>query len=44
MLANMWKKRNSPPLLLALQACSITPEIRLEVLQKTGHRASEPDI
>jgi hypothetical protein len=34
MLVRMWKKRNSPPLLMGLQACTTTLEIRLEVLRK----------
>jgi hypothetical protein len=30
----MWKKRNTPPLLVELQACTITLEISLAVPQK----------
>jgi hypothetical protein len=37
MLASMWRKRNTPPLLVGLQACTTTLEISLAVLQKTGH-------
>jgi hypothetical protein len=31
MLARMWRKRNTPPLLVGLQACTTTLEISLEV-------------
>jgi hypothetical protein len=34
MLARMWRKRNTPPLLVGLQACTTTLEISLEVPQK----------
>jgi hypothetical protein len=34
MLARMWKKRNTPPFLVVLQACTTTLEIRLVVLRK----------
>jgi hypothetical protein len=34
MLAKMWRKRNTPPLLVGLQACTTTLERNLEVLQK----------
>jgi hypothetical protein len=37
MLARMWRKRNTPPLLVGLQACKTTPEIGLVVSQKIGH-------
>ena len=37
MLARMWRKRNTPPLLVGLQACTTTLEISLVVPQKTGH-------
>jgi hypothetical protein len=30
MLARMWRKRNTPPLLVGLQACTIALEISLE--------------
>jgi hypothetical protein len=33
----MWRKRNTPPLLVGLQACTTTLEISLAVPQKTGH-------
>jgi hypothetical protein len=40
MLERMWRKRNTPPLLVGLQA-GITPlEISLAVPQKTGHRSN----
>jgi hypothetical protein len=32
-----WRKRNSPPLLVGLQACTTTLEISLVVPQKIGH-------
>jgi hypothetical protein len=34
MLARMWIKRNTPPLLMGLQACTTTLEVSLEVPQK----------
>jgi hypothetical protein len=37
MLARMWRKRNTPPLLVGLQACTTTLEISLAVHQKIGH-------
>jgi hypothetical protein len=37
MLARMWRKRNTPPLLVGLQACTTTLEISLAVLQKIEH-------
>jgi hypothetical protein len=37
MLARMWGKRNTPPLLVGLQARITTLEIDLSVPQKTGH-------
>ena len=37
MLAWMWRKRNTPPLLVGLQACTTTLEISLAVPQKIGH-------
>jgi hypothetical protein len=37
MLARMWRKRNTPPLLVGLQACTTTLEISLAVPQKTGY-------
>jgi hypothetical protein len=37
MLAGMWRKRNTPPLLVGLQACTTTLEISLAVPQKIGH-------
>jgi hypothetical protein len=37
MLARMWRKRNIPPLLVGLQACTTTLEISLAVPQKIGH-------
>jgi hypothetical protein len=36
-LARMWRKRNTPPLLVGLQACTTTLEITLGVPQKIGH-------
>ena len=37
MLARMWRKRNTPLLLVGLQADIITLEISLAVSQKIGH-------
>jgi hypothetical protein len=37
MLARMWRERNTPPLLMGLQAGKTTLEISLEVPQKIGH-------
>ena len=37
MLPWMWRKRNTPPLLVGLQACTTTVEISLAVPQKIGH-------
>ena len=36
MLARMWRKRNTPPLLVGLQACTTTLEISLAISQKIG--------
>jgi hypothetical protein len=36
MLARTWRKRNPPPLLVELQACTTTLEISLAVSQKLG--------
>jgi hypothetical protein len=38
MLASMWRKRNTPPLLVGLQAGTTTLEINLAVPQKIRHR------
>ena len=40
MLARMWRKRNTPPLLVGLQACTTTLEVSLEVPQKIGHNTT----
>jgi hypothetical protein len=37
MLARMWRKRNTSPLLVGLQACTTTLEISLVFLLKTEH-------
>jgi hypothetical protein len=37
MLARMWSKRNTPPLLVGLQAGTTILEISLVVPQKIGH-------
>ena len=34
MLTRMWRKRNTPPLLVGLQACTTTLEVSLAVSQK----------
>jgi hypothetical protein len=36
MLARVWRKRNTPPLLEELEAATTTLEISLAVSQKTG--------
>jgi hypothetical protein len=36
MLERMWRKRNTPPLLMGLQTDTITLEINLDVPQKIG--------
>jgi hypothetical protein len=41
MLARMWRKRNTPPLLVGLQACTTTLEVSLAVPQKIGHSTTE---
>ena len=40
MLERKWRKRNTPPLLVGLQARTTTLEISLEVPQKTGHNTT----
>jgi hypothetical protein len=35
MLMRMWRKRNTPPLLIGVQTCKTTLEINLAVSQKT---------
>jgi hypothetical protein len=40
MLARMWRKRNTPPLLVGLQACTTTLEISPAVPQKIEHSTS----
>jgi hypothetical protein len=37
MLERMWRKSNTPPLLVGLQPCTTTLEIILAVPQKAGH-------
>jgi hypothetical protein len=44
MLARMWRKRNTPPLLVGLQAGTTTLEISLVVPQKTGHTVLPEDL
>ena len=41
MLARMWRKRNTPPLLVGLQTGTTSLEINLEVPQKIGNRFTE---
>jgi hypothetical protein len=41
MLSRMWRKRNTPPLLMGLQAGTSTLEISLEVPQKIGHSTTK---
>jgi hypothetical protein len=40
MLARMWRKRNTPPLLVGLQTGTTTLEINLEVTHKIGNRST----
>jgi hypothetical protein len=40
MLARMWRKRNSPPLLVGLQAGTNSLEISVAVPQKIGHNTT----
>jgi hypothetical protein len=40
MLERMWKKRNSPPLLVVLQTITTTLDIRIEVPLKIGNRST----
>jgi hypothetical protein len=44
MMARMWRKRNIPPLLAGLQACTTTLEIILAVPQKIAHSTTERSI
>jgi hypothetical protein len=37
MLVKMWGKRNTPPLLVGLEACTTPLEISLAIPQKIGH-------
>jgi hypothetical protein len=37
MLVRMWRKRNTPPLMVGFQACATTLETSLVVPQKIGH-------
>jgi hypothetical protein len=39
-LARMWRKRNTPPLLVGLKAGTTTLEISLLVPQKIGHKTT----
>jgi hypothetical protein len=41
MLVRMWRKRNTPPLLLGWQAGTTTLEISLAVPQKIGNSSTE---
>jgi hypothetical protein len=43
MLVRMWRKRNTPPVLVRLQAGTITLEISLAVPQKIGHSTLPED-
>jgi hypothetical protein len=40
MLARMWRKRNTPPLLVGLLACTTILEVILELTQKIGHNTT----
>jgi hypothetical protein len=39
MLVRMWRKKNTPPLLVGLEAGKISLENNLEVIQKTGNKS-----
>jgi hypothetical protein len=41
MLVRIWRKRNTPPLLVGLQTGTCTLEISLAVTQKIGHSTLE---
>jgi hypothetical protein len=42
MLVRVWRKRNTPPVLVGLQAATTTLEISLvAVPQKTGHKTTK---
>ena len=41
MLAMMWRKMNTPPLLVGLQTCTTTLEISLAVPQIIGHSTTD---
>jgi hypothetical protein len=44
-MSRMWRKRNTPPLLMGLQAGTNTLEINLVVPQKIGNiQPEDPDI
>jgi hypothetical protein len=40
MLARMWRKGNTPPLLVGLKACTTILEVSLEVPQKIGYNTT----
>jgi hypothetical protein len=40
MLARMWRKRKTPPLLVGLQAGTTTLEINLEIRHKIGNKST----
>ena len=40
MLDMMWRKRNTPPLLMGMQTGTTTVEINLDVPQKIGNRST----
>jgi hypothetical protein len=40
MLVRIWRKRNTPPFLVGLQACTTTVEISLAFPQRIGHRTT----
>jgi hypothetical protein len=44
MLVRMWRKRNTPPLLVGLKAFTTTLEVSLEVPQKIGHSTTGGSI
>jgi hypothetical protein len=43
MLARMWRKKNTPPLLVGLQTAKTTVEISLAVPEKVGNKIVLPE-
>ena len=41
MLARMWSKKNTPPLLLGMETCTVTMEINITVHQSLGNQSPQ---